>query len=141
MGWEAARRVRRPLAVCCRGLASGSGREERKVAVWGSRWQRRAPGEGRLAVMVASGRGTQQWQCCGRGRQHCGLRLGRKGDGSDRWQCQRMKDSDEDDDDDDGVDGKGSGCEIIVGTPRIAALIPIDRTQQDSILDGDGKVG
>ncbi|RWV92532.1 hypothetical protein BHE74_00032739 [Ensete ventricosum] len=45
-----------------------------------------------------------------------------------QWQVVVAKDGDDDDDDNGGVDGKGSSCEIIVGMPRIAALIPIART-------------
>ncbi|RRT66018.1 hypothetical protein B296_00030333 [Ensete ventricosum] len=45
------------------------------------------------------------------------------------------------DDDDDSSDDKGSDYGITTGMPRIAALIPIDRTPQDSIVDGDEKWG
>ncbi|RRT53933.1 hypothetical protein B296_00020448 [Ensete ventricosum] len=47
--------------------------------------------------------------------------------------------SKDDDNDDDDVDGKGSDCKITVGTSRIVALILINRTPWDSIVDGDGK--
>ncbi|RWW72747.1 hypothetical protein BHE74_00019450 [Ensete ventricosum] len=49
------------------------------------------------------------------------------------------KDDDNDDDDDSGVDGKGSSYGITVGAPKITALIPTNRTPQDSIVDGDEK--
>ncbi|RRT70438.1 hypothetical protein B296_00018878 [Ensete ventricosum] len=48
------------------------------------------------------------------------------------------KDGDDDIDGDDD-DDKGSDCEIITGTPMITALIPIDRTPYDSIMDRDEK--
>ncbi|RRT70620.1 hypothetical protein B296_00026661 [Ensete ventricosum] len=58
-----------------------------------------------------------------------------------RWHQQLAVAKDDGDDDDgyDGVDGKRSDCRITIGTSRIAAMIPIDRTPQDSIVDGDEK--
>ncbi|RWV82912.1 hypothetical protein GW17_00055545, partial [Ensete ventricosum] len=64
------------------------------------------------------------------------------------WRWQRPKKAvmaaakhDDDDDDDGSLDGKGSDYGITAGTSRITALIPIDRTLQNSIMDEDGKGG
>ncbi|RWW69473.1 hypothetical protein BHE74_00022925 [Ensete ventricosum] len=115
--------------MCCGGLVSDSGREERKAA-WGSWWQRKArqratrlrqlrrgercgskDGRGRNKVRG----GWQRWQhlaedgssgnvvLCINAAIEEGSSVGcDRGDG--RWQQKRMKDGD--DDDNDGVDGK-----------------------------------
>ncbi|RWV85839.1 hypothetical protein GW17_00052333 [Ensete ventricosum] len=48
-------------------------------------------------------------------------------------EMQAAKDSDDDNDSDDDVDDKGSDYGITAGTPRIVALIPINRTPKFSI--------
>ncbi|RWW62050.1 hypothetical protein BHE74_00030849 [Ensete ventricosum] len=66
---------------------------------------------------------------------------GRKGEMATTKKAATWGAAKDDDDDGDSSDDKGSDYGITAGTPRIAALISIDRTPQDSIVDGDGKWG
>ncbi|RZS21471.1 hypothetical protein BHM03_00054122 [Ensete ventricosum] len=93
-----------------------------------------------IGAMV-SGRGRQHRQCCcarqrcGRGRQLCGLRQGRKGDDNGRWQQQRMKDRDDDDDDND----RPSRSTILVAW--VATLIVATAGRDHVVEENDGSRG